>query len=218
MPTASDLAQAAYCPRQLYYARRDDDRDPPPAAERRRELAFRYRELRGADDATLRSLPLGVSPGAYRTALDRLAGRDDWEALVAPDARDVSLKGRDCRGVATKVLDGDPPTPTFASPGEPPERGVWAPQRVRAVGLAKALAWECEREVPAALVEYPAFGVVRRVRLTTRNKARYRRTVRTVRALDGPPPRLRDRSNCDPCEYRETCGVRTRSLRSMLGL
>lgn len=218
MPTVSDLARAAYCPRQLYYARGEGDREPPPEVRARRDLAFRYPELRDADDAALESLPVEEPPADYRAALDRLADRDDWDELASPDARDVLLEGKDCRGVAHKLLAGDPPTPTVVSPGTPPDRGVWEPQRVRAVALSKALAWERERPIPSALVEYPAFGAVRRVRLTTRNKARYRRTLRTVRALDGPPPRLRDREKCDACAYREDCGVETRSLRSLLGL
>ena len=84
--------------------------------------------------------------------------------------------------------------------------------------MAKALAWERGREIPSALVEYPAHGVVRAVRLTTRNKAAYRETVRTLEAVDGPPPRIDDEAKCDACDYREECGVRTRSLRSLLGL
>jgi len=84
--------------------------------------------------------------------------------------------------------------------------------------MAKALAWEREREIPAATVEYPAHGVVRTVQLTTRNRAAYRETVRTLRDLDGPPPRIDDENKCDACDYREECGVRTRSLKSLLGL
>ncbi|WP_251342226.1 CRISPR-associated protein Cas4 [Haloplanus halophilus] len=212
------LARAAYCPRQYYYARREEGDRPPPAARERRDLAFRYPELRDAGDAALASEPIEPPPAAYRTALDRLATREDWAALVDPGSREVVLSGRECRGLAHKVLDGEPPTPTFVSPGRPPERGVWRPQRVRAVAMAKALAWERGREVPAALVEYPAHGVVRRVRLTTRNKAAYRRTVRTVRGVDGPPPRIDDAAKCEACEYRERCGVRSRSLKSLLGL
>ncbi|WP_251328811.1 CRISPR-associated protein Cas4 [Haloplanus pelagicus] len=218
MITFSSLARAAYCPRQHYYAERDDDVRPPPTARERRDLAFRYPELRRASDAALAAEPIEPSPSAYRAALDRLATRADWDGLVNPVDREVVLTGRKCRGVAHKVLDGDPPTPTFVSPGRPPDRGVWRPQRVRAVAAAKALAWEREREIPAALVEYPAHGVVRRVALTTRNKAAYRRTVRTVREVDGPPPRIDDESKCAACDYRERCGVRTRSLKSLLGL
>lgn len=237
---AGDLARAAYCPRQLYYARREDDRSPPPEVTETRALAFRYRELRTATDGTLRSLPVEASPAEYRANLDALAEREDWDALADPPARDVLLTGKDCRGVAAKILpavDGDPcdadggaddadptastdppPVPTVVAAGAPPESGVWEPQAVRAVALAKMLAWERERAVPAALVEYPVVGVVRSVRVTVRRAARYRELLRTVRAIDGPPPRIADDAKCDACDYRAECGVRTRSLRSLLGL
>lgn len=248
---ASDLARAAYCPRQLYYARREDDRSPPAEVAETRALAFRYRALRTATDETLRSLPIEVSPAEYRANLDALAERDDWDALADPPARDVLLTGKDCRGVAAKVLPGGgeagvaddteerdevatadgvvdagddhsettpPPVPTLVAAGVPAESGVWEPQAMRAVAVAKMLAWEHEREVPAALVEYPAVGVVRPVRVTVRRAARYRELLRTARAIDGPPPRISDGTKCDACDYRAECGVRTQSLRSLLGL
>jgi len=220
----SDLARAAYCPRQLYYARRDDDRGPPESVEAVRDLAFEYETLRDAADSRLRERPIATSPDAYRSNLATLADRDAYDRLVEPAARDVLLRGRDCHGVAHKLLGGgersevSPPVPTVISAGEPPPRGVWEPQRVRAVGLALALAWERGREIPRALVEYPRHGVVRTVRLTTRNRSVYRRTLWTVRSLEGVPSRIDDESKCDACDYRETCGTRTRSLKTMLGL
>jgi CRISPR-associated exonuclease Cas4 len=219
MPTFTDLGRAAYCPRQLYYARRDGDDGPPPAARARQELAFRYEELRGASDATLDAEPIVPTPAAYRTALERLAERDDWAGLVDPRATDVTLTGKDCRGRVGKLLDtvaGE--VPTLISPGDPPDRGVWEPQRVRAVAAVKALSWERGESVSHALVEYPGHAVVRTVRPTTRAKAAYRRALRAVRTLDGPPPRLRDTAKCGACPYRDQCGVRTRSMRSLLGL
>ncbi|KAB1186906.1 MULTISPECIES: hypothetical protein [Haloferax] len=213
---ASDLAHAAYCPRQLYYARRDDDRAPPPTVHEIRDLALEYPTLLAADDGELADRPLATTPTVYRANLRRIRERDDWAALSNPDARNVLLTGKDCRGIAHKLV-GDPPVPSLVSPGTPPERGVWEPQRVRVVALAKALSWEREAAVEQALVEYPAVGVVRTVRLTTRNKAAYRRALRIARELDFVPPRLRDSAKCRGCTYREQCGVKTRSLRSRLG-
>ena len=195
----SDLARAAYCPRQLYYARRDDDRGPPEAVAAAQSLAFEYETLRTAPDTRLRERPIAVPPETYRSNLAGVADRDVYDRLIDPAARDVLLRGRDCHGVAHKLLGGEeasesPPVPTLVSSGEPPPRGVWEPQRVRAVGLALALAWEREREVPRAIVEYPRHGVVRTVRLTTRNRTAYRRTLWTVRSLDGVPSRIDDAS------------------------
>lgn len=226
----SDLARAAYCPRQLYYVRRDDERSVPPTARERIDLAFRYDELVDAPDRTLRRLPLHRSPASYRRNLDRLRERDLYGRLVDPATERGFLSGKDCHGTVHKVLEpresdespgddeeaGPPPVPTLVSSGEPPENGVWEPQAARAVGIAKALAWEREREVERALVEYPAVGVVREVRLTTRKKAAYREALRAARSIDGPPPRVDD-DRCAPCDYRGECGTRRRSVRSLLG-
>ncbi|RYJ14994.1 hypothetical protein ELS19_14235 [Halogeometricum borinquense] len=214
----SHLGRAAYCPRQLYYAEQRDDQEPPSEVNRTRNLAFRYDELLTADNDELDRLPLAVTPETYRANLERLTARDDWAELANPTDREVFLRGRDCHGTAHKILDTDPPTPTVISPGSPPDRGVWEPQRVRAVAVAKAVAWEREREIPRALVEYPAHGVVRTVRLTTRNTGAYRRTLWTVRQMEGVPSRVRDSSKCAACEYQTSCGTKTRSLKSLLGL
>jgi CRISPR-associated exonuclease Cas4 len=219
----SELATAAYCPRQCYYARRSGDVETvPDGVEAVRELAFRYGELLDADDAALRAAPIEVSPVQFRRNLGCARARlDRFADLVDPSARGVYLRGRDAHGVAHKLLAGDeetPPTPSLVSAGSPPEQGVYEPQSVRAVAAAKALAHERERPVERALYEFPAHGVVRRVELTTRRKAAYRRTVRALSSMDGPPPRVDDDAKCDACQYREECGVKTRSLRSMLGL
>jgi CRISPR-associated exonuclease Cas4 len=214
----SDLATAAYCPRQLYYVRRESDRDPPAEVRRTRALAFRYPAvLDGRADLT--AAPVACDPATYRdrlrAALDRLpALRAD---LRDPPEREVVVEGRDCRGVVHKVLaDGPTPVPSVVSAGTPPPEGVYEPQAVRAVAAAKALSYREETPVERAVVEYPAHGIVRSVALTTRRRATYRRTLRTVRAIDGPPPRVDDDAKCDACDYREECGVRTRSLRSLL--
>ena len=237
MISFSDVARAAYCPRQLYYVRRADERRVPPEARARIDLAFRYPSLVDAPDATLRRLPIRRSPAAYRRNLSRLRERDDYGRLIAPDRTRAFCAGKDCHGTVHKVLATDaddarddarddaetddasgnpPPTPVIVSPGEPPENGVWEPQTVRVVAAAKALSWERERTVPRALVEYPSVGVVRSVSLTRRTRAAYRRALRAARAIDGPPPRVDD-DRCSGCDYREQCGVGRRSLRSLLG-
>lgn len=217
-PTFSDLALATYCPRKLYYRRQEPDRSPPPDVEPIRDLAFRYPDLLDPGGAeTLESAPIEVTPARYRSNLERARDHvDAWNKLAEPAARNAFLEGRECRGVAHKVIEA-PPAISIVSPGKPPPEGVWRPQGVRAVAAAKALAWERQAPVERAFVEYPAHGAVRPVSLTTRRKADYRLAVRTVRNLDGPPPRLHDEARCAPCEYREECGVSTRTIGSLLG-
>lgn len=213
----SDLRLAAYCPRKLYYRRRESDWAPPEIVTRRRALSFRYPELLDADDRTLSELPIEIPPEQFQYRLSRARDRlDDWDAIVDPEARNVPVSGRECHGIVHKLLS-DPARPSIVSPGRPPDCGVWEPHAVQAVAAAKALAWERRQVVDEAFVEYPAHGVVRRVELTTRRKAAYRDALRTVRELDGPPSRLGEASKCDPCEYRDRCGVRTRTLGSLLG-
>lgn len=221
----SDLRTAAYCPRQLWYARQRDDRSPPERVRAVRDLATRYDDAladpEAADAGRLDGVDADLLAVPVETWCERLRGVREREPrfpdLCDPAGTEVFLSGRECHGVASKVLP-DPPLPSLVSPGRPPEQGVWEPHAVWAVAAAKALSWERETRVDEVIVEYPAYGVVRRVRLTTRKKAAYREAIRTVRSLDAPPERLAgdDASKCEPCEYAEECGVRTSTLRSLL--
>lgn len=211
----ADIALAAYCPRKLYYASRDD-RDPPRAYETARTLARSYPDLLVASDAALTTMNLSVPPPTFRANLRRTRDRlDAWPSLVDPAETDVFLRGKDAHGRVEKVLT-DPLAPVLVSPGEPPPTGVWQPQSVRAVAAAKALSWREETPVDRAFVEYPRHGVIRRAGITTRRIGDYRRALGAARDVDEPPARLHDRAKCEPCEYADRCGVRTRSLRSLL--
>jgi CRISPR-associated exonuclease Cas4 len=213
-----DVETAAYCPRKLYYRKRDpDERTTPEEVARRRELAFEYERLL-TDDSALADAPISVTPTQFRSRLGSAKARlDAWDALVDPAERDVFCRGQECHGRVHKLLDGSPPSLSLIFGGTPPEQGVWEPQSVRLVAAAKALSWERETAVERVFAEYPAYGVIREVAVDTRRTAQYRAAVRTADAIDSPPARTNQRSKCDPCEYQSDCGVRTRSLRSLLG-
>lgn len=217
MHTFRDVETAAYCPRKLYYRWQSGDPDhTPDAVAERRQLAFEYDRLLAAD-ASLSEEPIAVSPTQFRSRLGCLRARlDCWDTLVDPVARNLHLSGRECRGVAHKLLDTAPPSLSLVFGGQPPDSGVWKPQSVRLMAAAKALSWERETSVERVFAEYPAYGVVRDIDVDARRTAAYRAALRTAEAIDGPPARTQHRSKCDPCEYRSECGVRTRSLRSLL--
>ncbi|WP_058993738.1 hypothetical protein [Haloarcula sp. CBA1127] len=219
MPTHTfrELETAAYCPRKLYYRRRDGASEIPDEIESVRRLAREYERLL-TDDAALLAAPIEVGPDEYRDRLRGLRERlADWDALVAPAVTDAYLEGKDARGVAHKVVAGqDGPAPSLVFAGRPPEEGVWEPQTVRLVAAAKALSWERKCDIDIAYAEYPAYGVIRRIEVNTRRAGIYRRAVRTADSIDGPPGRVRNDAKCKPCEFSDDCGVKTRSLRSML--
>ncbi len=218
--TFSDLRTAAYCPRKLHYLRASDDRSPPDHVEQIRTLERRYEALLAAPPGALEVEPIAVSPGVYRETLATTRGRledaEQWERLRDPWKRNVRVTGKDCRGVVHKVL-ADPIEPSLIATGKPPDQGVWPAQSVHAVAAAKALAWTHETSVDRAWLEYPAYGVIRHIDLTMYRTQRYRRTLETVRTLPEPPARTQNRSKCDSCGYAVECGVRSRSLRSLLG-
>ncbi|WP_254532155.1 hypothetical protein [Natrinema gelatinilyticum] len=217
----SDLRTAAYCPRKCYYQRTlpDEAREPPPEVESIRALATRYEELLEASLDDLEREPIAVSAVRYRERLAstrrRLEAAEHWERLCDPDDRAVFAVGRHCRGSVHKVL-ADPLEPVLISAGQPPDTGVWESQSVHAVAAAKALAWQHRVRIERAWLEYPAYGVIRSLELTTRRNAQYRRALRVVRELNGPPARTTKRSKCEPCEFAADCGVKTRTLRSLL--
>jgi len=215
--TFRELETAAYCPRKLYYRRRDGPPDVPEDIAKIRSLAFDYERLL-SDDAALLAAPIEASPGTVRERLraarDRLG---DWDAIADPVDSDVYLAGKDARGIAHKLVATDAgAVPSLVFAGQPPDQGVWEPQTVRLVAAARALSWERERDVERAFAEYPAHGIIRGVELTVRRTGVYRRALRTAESVDGPPARVSNKAKCEPCDYREQCGVKTRSLRSLL--
>lgn len=213
-----EVETAAYCPRKLYYRLRDTEgEETPEQVKKRRELAFEYDHLLSVEGA-LADAPVAVTPTQYRANLGcARASIDYWDELVEPTSRDVFLRGRDCYGVVHKILETEPPTPSLVFGGQPPEQGIWEPQSVRLVAAAKALSWERELSIDRAVAEYPGYGVVREIDIDARRTAAYRSAQRTASAIDGPPAKTKNRSKCGACDYRDQCGVNTRSLRSLLG-
>lgn len=204
----AELAAAAYRPRPLSSPCGGEAREPPPAVRERRELAFHYPALRRSD-AFVAAAPVAVSTTQLRINLGTAAARFDcWEALANPPSRDVLLTGRKARGVADKVLE-TPLAPSLIAAGRPTDCGVWRAQSVRAVGAARALAWERKQPVERAFIEYPAHGIVTAVDLTARLTARYRSTIRIVEAMDGPPARLGQPPQCGATDCCEACCIRT---------
>lgn len=203
----SDLRVGTYCLRQLYYRRQESDRTPPPNVTARRSLAFRYPEILDQSPAALTDLPFAAPAKTVQTRLRRAQERfDAWEQLADPPMRDVFLAGDECHGVARKLLEA-PLRPVVVSPGKPPGEDVWTTHAVQAVATARALENERDVSVSTAFVEYPAYGSIRRVPITPERQLAYRRVLHAVETLGSPPPRRQTGAKCEPCQYRDRCGV-----------
>ena len=220
MHSFRDIEAAAYCPRKLYYRRTAPKEEERPAiVGKRREIAFEYDQL--LDDRNrLRSAPIEVTPTQFRSRLGCAQAKlDSWDELLDPKDAEVFLSGRECRGIAHKILspESDSPSLSLVFAGQPPENGIWKPQSVRLMAAAKALSWEEKTAVETVYAEYPAYGVIRKVDVDARRTAAYREAVRIADSIGGPPARIKNESKCEPCEFRPQCGVKSRSLRSLLG-
>ncbi|ERG89198.1 MAG: hypothetical protein J07HX5_01352 [halophilic archaeon J07HX5] len=214
MHTFRDLETAVYCPRKLYYRRRAGDTSAVPDGDRPcRELAFEYERLLANTDH-LREAPIVPTPTQYRSRLGRAKARLNWQRLVDPVEHEVVVTGRECCGIVDKLLAG--PTVSLVFTGRPPAVGVRASQSVRLVAAAMALAHEYETTVDTTVAEYPAYGVIRPVDITPPRRAAYHEALAVADAVDGPPSRTQAGSKCKACAYSGRCGVRTRSLTSLL--
>ncbi len=212
-----DIEAAAYCPRKLYYRRSaPEEEEPPQLVGERRQLAFEYERLL-ADNGYIQSAPIELTPTQFRSRLGCARARlGRWDELVDPAERSVFLSGRECRGTVHKRLES-PPSLSLVFAGSPPKEGIWKPQSARLMAAAKALSWEEQTAVDTVYAEYPAYGVIRKIEVDARRTAAYREAVRIAESIDGPPARTSNRSKCEPCEFQPQCGVKTRSLRSLLG-
>ncbi len=213
----SDLRVGAYCPRQLYYRRHELDRTPPSSVSTRRELAFRYPELIDCAHDKLADTAVVVSPETFQQRLREARSRlTAWPSLIAPAARDVFVDGECGHGIVRKVLT-DPLRPVVISPGKPPQQGVWTSHTVQAVASARALTVERtpSHPVDTAFVEYPAYGVIRKLQLTPERILTYRRVRSKISDLETLPESRQSRSKCEACQYRHRCrtGLSERSSR-----
>jgi len=173
----SDLRTAAYCPRKCYYQRLLPGRGPRAAARSRGDSSSppRYDELLEAPPGPSSpnrspSRPFATASGWRRPGSTRGTG-----SMGAPPCPCRSGGVRDRPALSGHRPQGarGPARAGADLVGEPPETGVWTSQSVHAVAAAKALAWEHQVSVERAWLEYPAYGVIRSIDLTTRRKAQY---------------------------------------------
>ena len=96
--------------------------------------------------------------------------------------------------------------PSILKPGNCPENGVWASDRIHAAALVMLLEAESGKEVPFAFVEYVSFGLLRRVVIRSSDRREVLKVCREVEKIKaGLMPERKEEKFCKECNFLQHC-------------
>lgn len=222
----SEVRRSTYCGRQAYYeSQREACRIPSPETRVLREVAHIYPlvidspadALRRAERRTGVSVPLDLTDAADALAEEREENPERWEAVAHPDREERYFEGEDLHGAVDKLsFGGDGVLVSVVKTGTPPRNGVWGSERVEAAAVRRMVSRE--HEFGGVVFEYPRVGALRRVELGRDDVRALERALETLDGIENgvPPSRTDNRSKCESCDFREECGVKTKSVLTRL--
>lgn len=113
------------------------------------------------------------------------------------------------RGVPSKLVCFEGfQVPSILKPGNCPEQGVWAADRLHAAALVLLLEARSEKEVPFAFVEYVSFGLIRKVIIRSSDRREVLQICRQVEKIkSGMMPERKEEKYCDECNFLEHCAA-----------
>lgn len=222
----SEIRNAIYCGRQAYYeAKREACRVPSPETRVLRELAHLYPTFVESPDAALRraedtagvSVSLDLSDAADALAEEREDCPKLWDAVARPDREERYLENGQLHGTADKLSFNDErAVVSLVKTGTPPANGVWSSERVEAAAVRELVS--TNHDVSCVVVEYPRVGALRRVEVERDDERALERALETLEEIEKgvPPSRTDNRSKCESCNFKEECGVKTKSVLTRL--
>lgn len=114
----------------------------------------------------------------------------------------LNLKGVPSKMVCFEGVE----VPSILKPGNCPEQGVWASDRVHASALVLLLEAENGKEVPFAFVEYVSFGLLRKVVIRSSDRREVLQICRRVEKIKaGFMPEKKEEKFCKECNFSEHC-------------
>ena len=225
----SEVRNAVYCGRQAYY---EEQREAChiPSAETRvlRELAYIYPTVVESPDDALRracetadvSVSLDLSDAVDALAEIRDGESSLWEAVAYPDREERYVESDRLHGTVDKLSFGDEDEPlvSLVKTGTPPAQGVWSSERVEAAAVRELASVTCDTEVRHVVVEYPRVGALRTVELGRDDERALGRAVETLEEIEKGvvPSRTDNRAKCEACDFKQECGVETKSVLTRL--
>jgi len=222
----SEVRNAVYCGRQAYYeSKREACRLPSSETRVLRELAYLYPTFVESPDTALRracetagvSVSLDLSGAADSLAEARENDPSLWNVVARPDREERYVENGRLHGTVDKLSFGDDGVVvSIVKTGTPPVEGVWSSERVEAAAFEKLVF--ATHDVSSVVLEYPRVGAFRRVDVGRDDERALERAVETLEEMEEgvPPSRTENRSKCESCDFKEECGVKTKSVLTRL--
>jgi len=224
----SEVRRAVYCGRQAYYeSGREACRVPSPETRVLREVAYLYPTVVESPDDALRraeetagvSVSLDLTDAAEALADEREKNPERWEAVAYPDREERYFEGESLRGTVDKLSFGDDGEGVLVSvvkTGTPPRNGVWGSERAEAAAVQRLVSHT--HDVRGVVFEYPRVGALRHVEVGRDDARALERALERLEDIENgvPPSRTENRNKCESCDFREECGVKTKSVLTRL--
>jgi CRISPR-associated exonuclease Cas4 len=139
-------------------------------------------------------------------------GKEPMLAALTPVKTEPFLSSEklNLKGVPSKLVCFEgAQVPSILKPGNCPEQGVWASDRMHAAALILLLEAENGKEVPFAFVEYVSFGLLRKVIIRSSDRREVLQVCRHVEKIKaGFMPERTERKEekfCKECNFAEQC-------------
>jgi CRISPR-associated exonuclease Cas4 len=136
-------------------------------------------------------------------------GKEPMLAALTPVKTEPFLSSEKLKlkGIPSKIVcfEGEQ-VPSILKPGNCPDQGVWASDRIHAAALVLLLEAGNEKEVPFAFVEYVSFGLLRKVIIRSSDRREVLKVCRRVEKIKaGLMPERKEEKYCKECNFLDQC-------------
>ncbi len=115
------------------------------------------------------------------------------------------------------VMLGEKLSPMLIKTGKNPERGIWKNDRIHLAASAFLTEEHTGTPVTEGIVEYAAFGNIRKVRIHTTDRRNAINVIKKIEKIKkGKMPEKKEGPLCESCEFQESCISEPTSFASRL--
>lgn len=181
--------------------------------------------MRRAQETAGVSVSLDLSDAIDALAETHENDPDLWDVVAYPDREERYVENDRLRGTVDKLSfssgedeeeNEDSVVISLVKTGAPPADSVWSSERVEAAALRELVS--TNGDVSCVVVEYPRVGALRRVEVGRDDERALERAIETLEEIEKgvPPSRTDNRKKCESCDFKQECGVKTKSVLTRL--